>query len=158
MKFSAQEEYGLRCLLAIGRHPKGSITISEVARGEGLTEPYVAKLISVLRKEGFVTSTRGQSGGYTLAREPSELSVPQVLEALGGRLYEPGFCDRYSGHEAACTHNDDCSLRPLWKSVQVAIDRVLHDVTLAHLLDGDESFEPPIQLTAAPRRRAEGLS
>lgn len=154
MKFSAQEEYGLRCLLAIGRHPESSVTISEIARNEGLTEPHVAKLMSVLRKEGFVTSTRGQSGGYTLERAPGDISVPQVLEVLGGRLYESGFCERYSGHEASCTHNDDCSLRPLWKSVQVAIDRVLHGVTLAHLLEGDESFEPPIQLMAAPPRRS----
>ena len=158
MKFSAQEAYGLRCLLALGRHPEGSVTISEIARDEGLTEPYVAKLMSVLRKEGYVTSTRGQAGGYTLERAPQKIRVSDVLEVLGGRLYEPGFCERYSGHEDACTHNDDCSLRPLWQSVQVAIDRVLDGVTLAHLLEGDHSFVAPIQLSAAPPRRTGGGS
>lgn len=154
MKFSAQEEYGLRCLMAIGRSAD-SCTIAEIARSEGLTEPYAAKLLSVLRKEGLLTSTRGQSGGYTLARPPEKIEVAPVLEALGGRLYEAGFCDRYSGQETSCTHNDDCSLRPLWNSVQAAIDRVLHGVTLADLIVQGKP-DAPIQLMAEPPRRAGG--
>lgn len=150
MKFSAQEEYGLRCLMAIGR-AADSCTIAEIARSEGLTEPYAAKLLSVLRKEGLLISTRGQAGGYSLALPPEKIEVAPVLEALGGRLYEPGFCDRYAGQETSCTHSDDCSLRPLWNSVQAAIDRVLDGVTLADLLV--QAAPPaPLQLQAEPRR------
>ncbi|MCB8933028.1 MAG: Rrf2 family transcriptional regulator [Fimbriimonadaceae bacterium] len=148
MKFSAQEEYGLRCLMAIGRSASESTTIAEIARDEGLTEPYVAKLVSALRKEGFLRSIRGQSGGYALERDASQIVIADVLNALGGRLYEPGFCDRHSGLEDACTHTDDCALRPLWRRVQFAVDRVLHGITLADLLAGELDKTEPIRLAS----------
>lgn len=151
MKFSSQEEYGLRCLMAIGRSDSASTTIAEIARDEGLTEPYVAKLVSVLRKEGFVRSIRGQSGGYTLEREAGAIAVADVLNALGGRLYEPGFCERHSGQEDACTHVDGCSLRPLWHRVQFAVDRVLHGITLQDLLAGGMGRDEPIRLAAGEK-------
>ena len=81
MKFSAQEEYGLRCLLQIARSQE-SMTIPEIAKIEGLSQTHVAKLLMILRKEGFITSTRGQAGGYALAKSPSEINVGQVLESL----------------------------------------------------------------------------
>ena len=69
MKFSTQEEYGLRCLLQIARKgPGGSVTIPEVSRLEGLSQTNVAKMLMILRKEGFIVSTRGQSGGYAISR------------------------------------------------------------------------------------------
>ena len=86
MKFSAQEEYGLRCLLQIARlGPDGSMTIPEISRIEGLTPTHVAKLTMILRKGGFLSSTRGQAGGYALARSPEKIIVGEVLEALGGK-------------------------------------------------------------------------
>ena len=157
MKFSAQEEYGLRCLMAIARHAEDICTIGEIARSEGLNEPYAAKLLSVLRKDGLLTSTRGQGGGYTLARPPGEIAVARVLEALGGRMYKSGFCERYAGQEPSCTHTDDCSLRPLWSSVQAAIDHVLDRVTLADLLKAAAPPDAPIQVLSAPPRRAGGI-
>ena len=64
MKLSSQEEYGLRCLLRVGREgTAGSVTIPELSRSEGISEPNVAKMMRVLREGGFVNSTRGQAGG-----------------------------------------------------------------------------------------------
>ncbi|ARU39689.1 hypothetical protein CCB80_00435 [Armatimonadetes bacterium Uphvl-Ar1] len=63
MKFSAQEEYGLRCLIALARKGVGqSMTIPEISDQEGLTSSHVAKILAILRRSGFVASTRGQSG------------------------------------------------------------------------------------------------
>src|SRR4051794_21206060 len=98
MKFSAQEEYGLRCLLQIARLGEGgSMTIPEISRVEGLTPTHVAKLTMILRKEGFIRSTRGHGGGYTLARAPEQIAVGEVLAALGGKLYDEEFCNRHAG-------------------------------------------------------------
>src|SRR5579871_5592806 len=123
MKFSAQEEYGLRCLLQIARlGPDGSMTIPEISRVEGLTPTHVAKLTMILRKGGFLSSTRGQTGGYTLSRPPEQIQVGDVLEALGGKLFDDQFCSRHSGPASICTHAVDCSVRSLWQVVQVAVD------------------------------------
>lgn len=133
MKFSAQEEYGLRCLLAIASKGE-SMTIPEISRNEGLSEPHVAKLLAALRKEEFITSTRGHSGGYALARPPEQIRVGHVLEALGGKLFEDDFCERHAGVRHVCTHSVACGIKALWATVQGAVDDVLRDVSLADLL------------------------
>ena len=98
MKFSAQEEYGLRCLIQIARKgPKESMTIPEISKLEGLTSTHAAKLMMILRKEGFITSVRGQSGGYSLARSPQEIKISDVLHSLGGKLYDDEFCGKQIG-------------------------------------------------------------
>jgi len=135
MKLSSQEEYGLRCLLRVGRAgPEGSVTIAELSRSEGISEPNVAKMMRVLRTAGFVQSTRGQSGGYTLARPAAEISIGEALAALGGRLYEPSFCETHTGMERLCTNMPDCSIRSVWRMVQTAVDQVLERITLKDLL------------------------
>lgn len=153
MKFSAQEEYGLRCLLQIARTgPSGSLTIPEISRHEGLTQTHVAKLLMILRKEGFITSTRGQAGGYALARPAGQIAVGEVLAALGGKLYDNEFCVRHSGQNSICTHAVDCSVRSLWQVIQGAVDQVVDRLSLADLMT--EGDRPNVQLFDAPRRAA----
>ena len=135
MKLTSQEEYGLRCLLRVGRGgDRASLTIPELARAEGISEPNVAKMMRVLRRAGFVRSTRGQSGGYTLALPAEQIPIGPVLAALGGRLYEPAFCEGHSGLARLCTHMPDCSIRSVWRMVQDAVDSVLGKITLKDLL------------------------
>ena len=138
MKLTSQEEYGLRCLLRVGRAAPGeSLTIAELSRAEGISEPNVAKMMRVLRRGGYVNSTRGQSGGYTLSRPAGDIVVGQVLATLGGRLYEPAFCEGHSGLESSCTHMTDCSIRSVWRLVQRAVDQVLGKITLKDLLKSE---------------------
>jgi Rrf2 family protein len=139
MKLSAQEEYGLRCLLHMAsKGDNASHSIPEISRAEGLSIPNVAKLMRILRMGGYVASARGQSGGYTLARPSTEIHVGPVLELLGGRLCGPSFCNRHAGLLAECTHLRDCSLRPLWQTLQAAMEHVLRNLTL-HDLVRDEA-------------------
>jgi Rrf2 family transcriptional regulator, iron-sulfur cluster assembly transcription factor len=138
MKLTSQEEYGLRCLLRVGREGEGaSLTIPELARAEGISEPNVAKMMRMLRRGGFVRSTRGPSGGYSLSRPAERIVVGHVLAVLGGRLYEPAFCDGHSGVERLCTHLPDCSIRSVWRMVQQAVDQVLGKITLKDLLKSE---------------------
>lgn len=134
MKLSTQEEYGLRLLLQMARHEHESLTLTDLSRFEGISQPNVAKLMRTLRKAGFVNSTRGQAGGYTLARPSEDVRVSEVLGALGERLYDATFCDRHAGSHASCTHSGDCSIRPVLIQVQLAIDQVLGRLTLGQLL------------------------
>jgi Rrf2 family protein len=145
MKFSSQEEYGLRCLLQLSRphassgEPAGW-TIPEISRATGLSEPYVAKLMGVLRRGGLVQSVRGQAGGYALARRPEQVPVGEALAVLGGRLFAADFCDRHPGHKLTCMQSDDCSIRSLWGAVQQVVDRVLNHTTLRDLLGNERQM------------------
>jgi Rrf2 family protein len=135
MKLTSQEEFGLRLLLSLGREGAGgSLTIAELAQREGISAPNVAKIMRILRRASLVRSTRGKTGGYALARPGGDIRVSEVLSALGGRLFDPDFCDRHSGIERECTHLPDCSIRPVLGHLQAAIDQVLHRLTLESLL------------------------
>lgn len=135
MKFTASEEYGLRCLLRLGKEaPGGSLTLPEISRAEGISMPYAAKIMRALRQGGFVQSVRGKLGGYSLSRPPEQIYLGEFLAALGGRLYDPTFCGRHTGIEDVCTNSVDCSVRDLWQSVQLAVDQVVSRMTLGDLL------------------------
>lgn len=156
MKFSAQEEYGLRCLLQIARTGDGgSLTIPEISKHEGLTPTHVAKLLMILRKEGFITSTRGKAGGYTLSRPAEGITVGEVLASLGGKLYDEEFCGKHAGQLSICTHAVDCSVRSLWQVIQLTVDKVVDKMTLADLIESSE--RPNVQMFETPRRSTIGV-
>jgi Rrf2 family protein len=141
MKLSAQEEYGLRCLLQLGRDAAQSgdgLTIPEISQSEGLSPAYVGKLMRILRMGGFVESARGHAGGYRLARPADQIVVGDVLADLGGQLFGPSFCEDHSGVGKHCAHEVGCSIRSLWNTVQTVLDGVLGRITLSDLL-GEEA-------------------
>ncbi|HUU15418.1 MAG TPA: Rrf2 family transcriptional regulator [Terriglobia bacterium] len=139
MKLTSQEEYGLRCLLQIARAGEtASLTIPALSSREGISRSYMAKLLRVLRRGGFIKSARGQVGGYTLARAANQINVGEALALLGGRLYDPEFCDHHVGLEPVCANSDDCSIRSLWRGVQLVVDHLLSQTTLADLLRNEQ--------------------
>ena len=160
MKFSSQEEYGLRCLLRIARQGgKASLTIPEISEAEGLSSFYVAKLMRILRRAGLVKSARGQIGGYSLSRPPDQIAVAEALTALGGRLFESDFCTDHTGLEKTCTSSVDCSIRSLWQAVQTVVDQVLSKTTLTDLLRNEQEMtslvSPLVQITDGTSKASE---
>jgi Rrf2 family protein len=142
MKITAQEEYGLRCLLRLARVPDGeSVAIPEIAASEGLSIPNAAKILGVLRQAGLIESVRGRSGGYRLARSPAEVRLGAVLLTLGEPLYvDPGYCERHKGTESLdglCVHHGACSLRALWLTLEQWMRHTLDQITLADLLQSE---------------------
>ena len=144
MKVSAQEEYGLRCMLQLARRQKAGrlepLTLGEVARDEGLTVAYVAKLIRSLRRSGLVKSVLGRTGGYTLSKPADDISVLEVLHALGGKLYGTDYCKRFPGEQAICAHMGDCSIRSLWGVIEGLLDDVLGHTMLADLVSTEQGM------------------
>lgn len=156
MKLSTQEEYGLRCLIAIARQGVGgSLTIAEMSDIEGISPSHVAKILSILRRSGHIKSTRGQAGGYSLSKPPSQMTLRPIMFALGGTIFGDDFCDRHSGLQDSCAHDADCVLRPLWGQVQSAVDSVLEKYTLADLVL-ENIRRPHIRLTSIEDRPVSG--
>lgn len=153
MKLTSQEEYGLRCLLRLAREGE-SLTIPKISQKEGISNFYVAKLMRILRRGGLVKSARGQAGGYELARLPDKIVVGEALAILGGRLYDPTFCQEHSGIETSCANSVDCSVRSLWRAVQLVIDQVLSKTTLKDLLSNEQEMTSwtghLVKVTSAP--------
>jgi Rrf2 family protein len=141
MKVTAQEENGLRCLLRLARVPEGgSLTIPEVAAGEGLSVPNAAKILGVLRQAGLIESVRGRSGGYRLASNPADVRLGAVLRVLGEPLYDdPGYCERHAGvaSDGLCVHHGACTLRALWLTLEQWMRHTFDQITLADLLQSE---------------------
>jgi Rrf2 family transcriptional regulator, iron-sulfur cluster assembly transcription factor len=151
MKLGANEEYGLRCLVRLAYVGEGgSLTIPEISQAEGVSPAYAAKILRILRKGGFVKAARGKEGGYTLARPPEAIVIGAVMDVLGGRLFESSFCQSHAGQAAICTRSVDCSVRSLWRAVQVAIDRVLSQATLRDLLQNEEEMNSWVRTIPGP--------
>jgi len=139
MKITAQEEYGLRCLLRLARADEGPAhTIPEIAAAEGLSAPYVAKMLAVLRQAGLIESVRGRAGGYRLSRPTSEITLESVMRALGEPLFDdPGYCQRHAAPDSSngqCVHHESCTLRALWQTLELWMRSTLDKITLADLL------------------------
>ena len=152
MKLNANEEYGLRCLvrLAYAGFEGQGLTIPEISQAEGVSPAYAAKILRVLRKGGLVKAARGKEGGYTLARAPESILIGDAIGLLGGRLFESDFCDSHAGQVASCTRSVDCSVRSLWRAVQVAVDQVLSQTTLRDLLQNEEEMNSWVRIIPGP--------
>jgi len=138
MKINKEDEYGLRILLRIARADADQgLSIPQLSEQEGLSKSYVGKLTRALRLGALIQSTRGQKGGYILTREPQDIMIKQVIDALGGQLFGKEYCGNHTGISRLCTNSVDCSVRSLWKMLQHTVDRLFETVSLADLI-GDE--------------------
>src|SRR5215207_3929734 len=83
MKVSAQEEYGLRCLLQLAQLGEGEyLSLAQIAEREGISAANAGKLLWILSKANLVSSIRGTKGGYRLARPSSEIHLSEIIKVL----------------------------------------------------------------------------
>ncbi len=142
MKFSAQEEYSIRLLLRIAKYHKLGMTVSipELSKAEGISQHNTAKLLRLLRIGGFIESERGANGGYTLSKKSDKIKIIDVLNFIGGRLFDDTFCNIHAGENDICNNSIDCSVRSLWRLIQNSIDNVLKDLTLEELTESEDKL------------------
>jgi Rrf2 family protein len=158
MKISAQEEYGLRCLLQLARAGAGpdngqKLSTRQIAEREGLTLDYAAQIMGTLRRAGFVVSVRGVHGGFGLARPASDISVGELLRS-GEGPFADSICDNYTGTRETCMHSEGCNVAPVWAELARRIFGFLDDVTLADILTGDVAAQPQVVPLGSLRKRS----
>ncbi len=144
MKITAQEEYGLRCLLQLakcsaeqGAFHHQAVSVKEIATNEGLSSAYVEKLLRLLARSGLVHSVRGIKGGYVLNRPPAQVSLGEVIRALGAMQTTDHICTSFTGQRDTCIHFNDCGLRSVWAGLTTYIQSFLDQTTLGSLLESE---------------------
>ncbi len=138
MKISAQEEYGLRCLVQLADLPEGeSLTLPQIAEREGISTANAGKLMWLLNRAGFVHSTRGTKGGYLLARPAGEIRLSEIIRVLDEEVMNK-HCDNYTGVLDSCVHKGDCGIRPVIVGLNEIVANALSQITLVQLV-GSES-------------------
>jgi Rrf2 family protein len=139
--FTTKAEYGVRLLVELGRQDEGApISLKSIAQAEGLPLAYLERIVALLKKAGFVESTRGAHGGYRLAMAPEDIRMDAVIAVLEGAVApmacfaDPAVDDRA---RVLCSHHEDgelCATKLLWTRVQGGIVRALQHTTLAELV------------------------
>ena len=141
MKISAQEEYGLRCLVQLAAQPAGeSLTLNQIAEREGISPANAGKLMWLLSKAGLVQSTRGTKGGYTLSRPASEIYLSEVIKVLDADAVE-NHCESYTGVLDVCVHTSDCGIRPVIVGLHEIVHEALSKITLAQIVGNEKKVD-----------------
>jgi Rrf2 family transcriptional regulator, iron-sulfur cluster assembly transcription factor len=147
VKISAIEEYGIRCMLLLATcGPEETLTLPEFQLREGLSIPYAAKLLIILKRAGLVKAARGRKGGYALAKAPEKIALKEIFDALGEPAFSSSLCSRHTGQLAICVHQHDCKVRVIWKSFDSFISQVLSRITLADVAGGRLEFLDNVQV------------
>jgi Rrf2 family protein len=131
MRLSTRVRYGTRALCALAAsYPAGTVSLTTIARREGISVKYLEQIIRPLRVAGLVTANVGAKGGYALTRPPEKIRMSEVYRVLESDvelvacIVEPKHCSRSNG----------CPTRPLWSAVSRAIHKELHRMRLSDLI------------------------
>lgn len=125
-------DYGVRALVDLAQHAgEAPVRAADIARRQGIPEPFLARLLLTLSHSGFVSSHTGPQGGHSLARDPSDISLGMIMTALGGMETIVGCLD----HPELCVHVPACAQREVWRTVDEAVQRVLDSTTIADLVE-----------------------
>ena len=127
MKISASGEYAIRILVDIASG-EGYVSLSDVAKREGISLKYSEKIVSKLLKNNLLESLRGQGGGYKLAKKPEETTIKEVLEITGDVTPVIPCLD------TECPHKNDCKSISVWQKLDGLINDYLNKVTIADLI------------------------
>lgn len=138
MKISTKGRYALRVMLDLAIHNTGEyIPLKEVSQRQNITVKYLEQIIPHLKKMGYLRSTRGNSGGYRLAREPREYVIGDILRAMEGSL-APVSC--LEDEKNSCEMINACPTLNFWKGLEKVISDYVDRVTLQDLLDQHHSL------------------
>ena len=143
MMFSTRAEYGVRVMVDLARRGGAEPgPLAEIAAGEGLPLAYLEHLVARLRRAELIESRRGAHGGYLLAREPSQITMAEVVEALEGGIVPIECISSSADGTLRCSRETDpgyiCTTKLLWTRVHGAIVSTLQDTTLAELIPATE--------------------
>ena len=132
MRVSAKELYGLRAMSEVARHHgQGPLSLSEVARSQGISQAYLEQIAIDLRRAGLLHSKRGAQGGYYLAHAPEAMTAGDVIRALEGSIL-PIQCVAEQKC-TPCSLEDRCSARGIREQVRGRLIETLDSITLADL-------------------------
>ncbi len=154
MKISAQEEYGLRCLLQLARADSQgeSLNLAQIARLEGISVANAGKLMWILNKAGLVQSQRGTKGGYRLSRPASDIHLNEVISVLDDQRVET-HCKSYAGVLDSCVHTGDCGIRPVIVELHQIVDNALFEITLSQLLGTEANVDAMLHKIQGTKHR-----
>lgn len=136
MKLTTRGHYSVKALLDLSLQPHyGPASVNAIAQRQDLPAPYLEKLLIEMRRAGLVQSVRGSQGGYQLARSPAQISLGQILEAVG-ESSQPLLGLHTDTDQAA-----DWVTLTLWKRLHQKLQEALYSISLEDLYFDARSWQ-----------------
>jgi Rrf2 family protein len=130
MQITRQADYATRAVLFLARHRNGKhIATSQVAKEQSIPSSFLPKIISQLSVAGLLNATRGARGGITLAREPQQITLMEVIEAIDGPIQLNSCVEAKGG----CALEGNCALQSVWCDAQNELITKLRNTNFAQL-------------------------
>ncbi|RCJ34756.1 transcriptional regulator [Nostoc minutum NIES-26] len=136
MKLTTRGHYSVKALLDLSLQPSyGPVSVRAIAFRQDIPAPYLEKLLIEMRRAGLVKSIRGSIGGYQLAKEPAQISIGQILEAVGETV------THLHHHTPIPTQAEDWVTFTLWQRLNQKLKEALYSITLADLYYDARSWQ-----------------
>ncbi len=132
MLVTTLEGYALKALIYLAEKKSRRATIKEISRKNNVSFSYILRICSILRNNGILDSIRGRKGGYILKRDPSDISLYEVIKTVRKNTVEIR-CDYGKRKDVPCTPNDCVSVQA-WKKVKKRVDKLFKDIKLSDLI------------------------
>lgn len=149
LKLSKLSDYATVLVTAMAADPARTYAAQDLATRAHVSAPTAAKLLKLMTKSGLVESLRGSHGGYRLSRNPSLITIADVICAVEG----PIAVTECSEHQSDCSIESSCATRANWRLINRAIRQALEAVTLAQMAAPlKRSQEVPVKFMNATAR------
>ncbi len=137
MKISTKGRYALRVMLDLAVHQTGEfVPLKDISQRQDITVKYLEQIISPLIKSGYLRSSRGNGGGYRLAKEPREYRVGDILRVTEGDLTVVPCLE---GEDNSCGRHENCLTLSFWQGFNKVVQEYVDGVTLEDLLSQAEN-------------------
>lgn len=129
LRISKLTDYGIMLLTHLAHGPTAlPYSAAELAARANLPLPTVSKLLKKLARTGLLTTQRGAKGGFSLARQPEDISVAEMIRALEGPVAITECCILPHGQ---CRLERHCPVGTHWQQINRAVQEALEGLTLA---------------------------
>ena len=134
MKVSAKVRYAIRTLVEIGKCPDNSLPLSIVEKNQNISSKFAKQFLQPLEERNIVGSKRGAKGGYYLKKDPSEIRLLDVIEALEKEIQivpcikDAEFCER----------RDFCGAKKKWEEFQNLIEDFYFRTTIQDIIEQEK--------------------
>jgi len=136
MKISFKGDYALKIILDLSLNYEHGITqIRDIAKRQDIPERFLEQIITLLKGAGFVKTVRGPKGGVLLAKDPSKITMGQIIRLIEGPT-SPITCVSRSCH-VKCSYETKCVLRDVFENVREKINDVVDNTTFKDLVDAE---------------------
>jgi Rrf2 family iron-sulfur cluster assembly transcriptional regulator len=137
MRLSTKGRYAVTAMLDLAiRYEEGPVTLADISETQGISLSYLEQLFARLKKSGLVDGVRGPGGGYCLACPPQDISIAQVINAIGEGI-DVTLCEG----QQDCQEGERCLTHALWDRLGTEIFNFLDDITLSGFLQREKVSE-----------------